>query len=79
MVITTDEKERSSLSMFRSVGSIFGGVPALALSSLCYKNKLDEFGNVITINGIAQKEFDYNLLIIGVIIISIILKMFLLV
>ena len=72
MVITTDEKERSSLSMFRSVGSIFGGVPALALSSLCYKNKLDEFGNVITINGIAQKEFDYNLLIIGVIIISII-------
>ena len=72
MVITTDEKERSSLSMFRSVGSIFGGVPALVLSSLCYKNKLDEFGNVITVNGIAQKEFDYKLLIIGVIIISVV-------
>ena len=70
MVITTDEKERSSLSMFRSVGSVMGGMPALVLSSMCYKDKLDEFGNVIKINGIAQKQFDYPLLITGVIIIS---------
>lgn len=72
MVVTTDEKERSSLSVFRSIGSIIGGIPALVLSSMCYKNKLDEFGNVVTINGIAQKEFDYPLLIVGVIIISLI-------
>lgn len=73
MVVTTDEKERSSLSMFRSVGSVFGGMPALVLSSMCYKDRVDEFGNVITnAGGIVQKEFDYPLLITGVIVISII-------
>jgi len=72
MVITTDEKERSSLSMFRSVGSVFGGMPALVLSSICYKDKIGADGLPVVINGITQKEFDYPLLIAGVIVISII-------
>lgn len=32
-VVTSDDKERSSLSVFRSVGSVFGALPAMALIS----------------------------------------------
>ncbi|MBE6909945.1 MAG: MFS transporter [Ruminococcaceae bacterium] len=35
-VITSDDKERSSLSVFRSVGSTFGAMPAMVLASMCY-------------------------------------------
>lgn len=35
-VITSDDKERSSLSVFRSIGSTFGAMPAMVLISLCY-------------------------------------------
>ena len=34
-VITSDEKERTSLSVFRSIGSTFGAMPAMLLISLC--------------------------------------------
>lgn len=40
-VITSDDKERSSLSVFRSVGSTFGAMPAMVLISFCY----------VTVNG----------------------------
>ena len=40
-VITSDEKERSSLSVFRSIGSTFGAVPAMLLISLCYVKLAD--------------------------------------
>ena len=35
-VITSDDKERSSLSVFRSIGSTFGAMPAMVLISFCY-------------------------------------------
>ena len=40
-VITSDEKERSSLSVFRSIGSTFGAIPAMLLISLCYVKLAD--------------------------------------
>lgn len=35
-VITSDDRERSSLSVFRSIGSTFGAMPAMVLASICY-------------------------------------------
>lgn len=35
-VITSDDRERSSLSVFRSIGSTFGAMPAMLLISFCY-------------------------------------------
>lgn len=43
-VITSDDRERSSLSVFRSIGSTFGAMPAMALASLCY----------VSVNGVKQ-------------------------
>ena len=43
-VITSDDKERSSLSVFRSIGSTFGAMPAMLLASFCYVNAPSESG-----------------------------------
>ena len=40
-VITSDDRERSSLSVFRSIGSTFGAMPAMALASMCYVKLAD--------------------------------------
>ena len=40
-VITSDDKERSSLSVFRSIGSTFGAMPAMVLASMCYVKLAD--------------------------------------
>ncbi|MBQ3725305.1 MAG: MFS transporter [Oscillospiraceae bacterium] len=40
-VITSDDKERSSLSVFRSIGSTFGAMPAMVLASVCYVTLAD--------------------------------------
>ena len=40
-VITSDPKERSSLSVFRSIGSTLGALPAMALASMCYVKLAD--------------------------------------
>ena len=40
-VITSDEKQRSSLSVFRSIGSTFGAMPAMVLISICYVKTAD--------------------------------------
>ncbi len=40
-VITSDDKERSSLSVFRSIGSTFGAMPAMVLASMCYVTLAD--------------------------------------
>ena len=45
-VITSDDKERSSLSVFRSIGSTFGAMPAMVLASACY----------VTVNGVKQMD-----------------------
>ncbi len=59
-VVTSNEKERSTLSVFRSIGSTFGAMPAMALISLCYA--VGESG---------RKVMSYNKVLIGVIIISV--------
>jgi len=59
-VITSDEKERSSLSVFRSIGSTFGAMPAMALISLCY---------VRTAEG--RSVMSYRKILIGVIVIAV--------
>ena len=56
-VITSSDKERSSLSVFRSIGSTFGAMPAMLLASFCYvaakdangSTLLDAEGNVIKV------------------------------
>ena len=40
-VITSDDKERSALSVFRSIGSTFGAMPAMLLASICYVKLAD--------------------------------------
>ena len=40
-VITSSYKERSSLSVFRSIGSTFGAMPAMVLASMCYVKLAD--------------------------------------
>ena len=40
-VVTSSDKERSSLSVFRSIGSTFGAMPAMVLASLCYVTLTD--------------------------------------
>lgn len=59
-VITSDEKERSSLSVFRSMGSTFGAVPAMLLISLCYVKTAE--GNSV---------MSYQKILTGVIIIAV--------
>ncbi|MBR3437054.1 MAG: MFS transporter [Lachnospiraceae bacterium] len=58
-VITSDDKERSSLSVFRSIGSTFGAMPAMALASFCY----------VTRDGV--KSMNYTRIIIGVAVIAV--------
>ena len=58
-VITSSDKERSSLSVFRSIGSTFGAMPAMVLASICY---------VKLANG--DKQMDYTRVFIGVVVIA---------
>lgn len=58
-VITSDDKERSSLSVFRSIGSTFGAMPAMILISMCY----------VTVDGV--RSMSYKKIIIGVCVIAV--------
>ena len=58
-VITSDDRERSSLSVFRSIGSTFGAMPAMVLASFCY----------VTRDGV--KSMSYTRIIIGVSVIAV--------
>ncbi|MBQ7601469.1 MAG: MFS transporter, partial [Lachnospiraceae bacterium] len=71
-VITSDDKERSSLSVFRSIGSTFGAMPAMLLASICYVAVKDANGaNIIGANGKPVKEMSYPIILIGVIVIAV--------
>lgn len=54
-VVTLDDKERSKLSVWRSVGAALGSIPVIALSTIAF-----------TTSGV-----NYNAMIIGVIVISV--------
>ena len=58
-VITSDDKERSSLSVFRSIGSTFGAMPAMVLASVCYVTLAD-----------GKKQMDYTRVFVGVCVIA---------
>ena len=58
-VITSDDKERSALSVFRSVGSTFGAMPAMVLISFCY----------VTVNG--ERHMSGTKTLVGSIIIAV--------
>ena len=58
-VITSDDKERSSLSVFRSIGSVFGAMPAMVLASMCYVTLAD-----------GTKEMSFSRVFIGVCVIA---------
>ena len=59
-VITSDDKERSSLSVFRSIGSTFGAMPAMVLASICYVKLAD-----------GSRQMSYQKVLIGVIVIAV--------
>ena len=58
-VITSSDRERSSLSVFRSIGSTFGAMPAMVLISLCYVRTAD-----------GGREMSYQKILIGVVAIA---------
>ena len=59
-VITSSDKERSSLSVFRSIGSTFGAMPAMVLASMCYVKLAD-----------GSSQMDYRKVLVGVIAIAV--------
>ena len=59
--VTIDSGERASLSVARSVGGVFGAIPALLLISFCYKTGAD-----------GVKRMSYPIIITGVICIALI-------
>ncbi|MDR3186358.1 MAG: glycoside-pentoside-hexuronide (GPH):cation symporter [Christensenellaceae bacterium] len=63
-VMTMDESERSTLSVFRSIGSGIGGLPAMIIASVCYVTILND-------DGTSSKVMSYEKLLIGVIIASV--------
>ena len=72
-VVTTDEKERTKLSVFRSIGAGLGSVPVILIASFAYKNRLDEAGNkIMGENGRPLQDMQYLPVIIGVVALSLI-------
>lgn len=64
-VVTTDEKERTKLSIWRSVGAGVGGLPVLLIASFCYKKVDDGTGNLV-------QKMDYTIVIVGAVILALI-------
>ena len=60
-VVTVDSDERASLSVARSVGGVFGAIPALLLVSFCYELGAD-----------GLKHMSYPIIITGVVCIAVI-------
>ena len=58
-VVTSSDKERSSLSVFRSIVSTFGAMPAMVLISICYVKLAD-----------GSSQMDYKKVLIGVVVIA---------
>ncbi len=67
-VVTLDQKERSKLSIWRSIGSSIGSLPVIIISSLAFKT------DAKTKQGIV----DYKILIIGIAIMATLAVIFLL-
>lgn len=71
-VVTTDEKERTKLSVFRSIGAGLGSVPVLLIATFAYKNRVDESGaEIIGENGKVLTDMQFTPVIIGVVILAV--------
>lgn len=71
-VVTTDEGERSRLSVGRSVGAALGSIPVLLISSFAYAKRVDAAGaEVIGENGKVITDMQYAPVMTGVIIIAV--------
>jgi GPH family glycoside/pentoside/hexuronide:cation symporter len=73
-VVTTDEKERTKLSIWRSVGAALGSMPVLLIASFCYKKtgEVDANGKDITV-------MSWPIVIIGVCVMAVLCTVLLLV
>jgi glycoside/pentoside/hexuronide:cation symporter, GPH family len=72
-VVTTDEKERNKLSIWRALGAGVGSIPVLLIATFAYADRVDEFGNkVIGENGKVITDMQFKPVIIGVIIMSVV-------
>ena len=70
-VVTTDDRERSKLSVWRSIGAALGSIPVLVIASFAYAKRLDAGGNpVIGENGKAITDMQYRPVLIGVIVMA---------
>lgn len=70
-VVTTDEKERTKLSVYRSIGAGVGSVPVILIASFAYKDRLDDYGQkIIGENGKAIQDMQYLPVIIGVVVLA---------
>lgn len=70
-VVTTDEKERTKLSVYRSIGAGLGSVPVLLIATFAYQNRVDENGvEIIGENGKVLQDMVYTPVIIGVIVMA---------
>lgn len=71
-VVTTDDRERSKLSVFRSCGAAIGSIPVLVIASFAYSKRLDAAGNpVLGENGRAITDMQYGPVFTGVVIMSV--------
>ncbi len=72
-VVTTDDKERSKLSVFRSIGAALGSIPVLLIASFAYAKRLDASGNIVLgENGKAITDMQYGPVFTGVVIMSVV-------
>ncbi len=79
-VVTSDDHERSKLSVWRSMGAALGSIPALALASFAYAKRLDSAGNpVIGENGKVITDLQYKPVLVGVIAIALVSMVMLLI
>ncbi len=70
-VVTTDDRERSKLSVFRSCGAAIGSIPVLVIASFAYAKRLDAAGNpILGENGKAITDMQYKPVILGVIVMA---------
>lgn len=71
-VVTTSERERNKLSVYRAIGAALGSIPVFVLTSFIYSDRIDETGaKVIGENGKVITDMQYTPVIIGVTVMAI--------
>ncbi len=70
-VVTTDDRERNKLSVWRSIGAALGSIPVLIIASFAYSKRLDANGQpILGENGRAITDMQYRPVLVGVIIMA---------